>query len=198
MGLDVVAALSFEYYGRNPKEASAMKEICEAARCDRIISFGLPDLREVGDYKDDSQFKISPRMRRAPRAYIPARNVIFYGAANYIAELIGSNFIVGGHNRDDLATFPDSSSRFFRRLNEVTKLGLYTKGETGRIILPLSRLRKAQVIKLGKRLGVPFELTWSCQESEDAPCMKCHSCLLRRQAFQKAGIEDPLDEKRSF
>jgi 7-cyano-7-deazaguanine synthase len=45
---------------------------------------------------------------------------------------------------------------------------------------------------VGSRLGVPFEYTWSCYQSQEKACGKCDSCALRLRGFARAGIEDPL------
>jgi 7-cyano-7-deazaguanine synthase len=46
-------------------------------------------------------------------------------------------------------------------------------------------------ILLGQKLGVPFENTWSCYRGGEEPCGTCDSCLLRAEAFRKAGMADP-------
>jgi 7-cyano-7-deazaguanine synthase len=182
-----VEALTFNYFLRSKREISAAKEISKlsSVTCREV---GLGFLKEI----DDSEEKRNPILKKAERAYIPSRNVIFYGIASSIAEISDSKYIVGGHNKDDVKNFPDASLRFFNRFNDTTKIGLISGGRTGRVILPLGRLSKSEVIKLGERLQTPFELTWSCYRASAKPCGKCHSCTLRKIAFEKAGIEDPL------
>ena len=60
------------------------------------------------------------------------------------------------------------------------------------ILAPLVNKTKAQIVRWGLRLGVPYERTWSCYEGETSPCRCCDSCLLREKAFQEVGIADPL------
>ncbi len=52
-------------------------------------------------------------------------------------------------------------------------------------------LTKAQVVKIGLDLKVPYELTWSCYEGQEKPCGKCGTCIDRAEAFRLNGIEDP-------
>jgi 7-cyano-7-deazaguanine synthase len=52
---------------------------------------------------------------------------------------------------------------------------------------------KGQIVREGLRLGVPFELTWSCYREGDRACGRCDSCLLRLRGFARAGVADPLD-----
>jgi len=73
----------------------------------------------------------------------------------------------------------------------VVELG--TRPETRiEILTPLIGMEKSEIVRLGSRLGVPFELTWSCYKSSDLACGTCDSCVLRRRAFSQAGIEDPI------
>ena len=47
-------------------------------------------------------------------------------------------------------------------------------------------------MRQGQALGVPFEKTWSCYQSEDVACGDCESCRLRLRGFAQAGVADPL------
>jgi 7-cyano-7-deazaguanine synthase len=183
-----VRTLSFDYYRRTRKEREAAKLISEFANCPNQL-VGLDFLREIEDSKKDLR---NEALTVAQSAYIPCRNLIFYGIAASFAEIFDAKYIVGGHNKNDVDSFPDSSPQFFKLFNKTASVGRITRGRTGKVVLPLSGLDKAQVIKLGTRLGVPFDLTWSCYESNEIPCGKCLSCRLRAQAFQNAGLEDLL------
>jgi 7-cyano-7-deazaguanine synthase len=182
-----VQTLGFNYFHRNKKEIDAAKKL---ARLNKVNyrEIRLDFLREI----EDSAQARNDLLEEAERAYIPSRNVIFYGIASYIAEIVNARYIVGGHNRDDVKSFPDSSADFFSRFNAMTSVGLMSGARTGRVILPLAKLSKVDVIKLGNRLKVPFRLTWSCSRSAKTPCGKCHSCTLRKKSFEEAGLDDPI------
>jgi 7-cyano-7-deazaguanine synthase len=62
-----------------------------------------------------------------------------------------------------------------------------------RIEAPFSNLQKSEVLKIGKQLGVPFDLTWSCYRGEEKHCGRCESCLNRKNAFKEAKIDDPTE-----
>ena len=53
---------------------------------------------------------------------------------------------------------------------------------------------KAEVVKIGIDLKVPYEYTWSCYEGEDKPCGKCGTCIDRAEAFRLNGVKDPALE----
>jgi 7-cyano-7-deazaguanine synthase len=182
-------ALSFKYSGRSASEKRATERIANSIHC-RLMWINVSFLKEVADLSQSSA--IRRRFGGLPSAYIPSRNLIFYGIASSIAETINARHIVGGHNKNDSTAFPDATTAFFGALNRTTKLGLYSRGKTGRVVNPLASLSKTEVIQLGDRLGVPFELTWSCYRSGNRPCGRCPACKLRKIAFSAAGLVDPL------
>ena len=183
-----MVTLTFDYFGRSRKEIEASRQISKLSRS-KGIELDLSFLREIEDLKKQNE---NPLLDSAPSAYIPSRNVIFYGIATSLAEIRDCSYIVAGHNKDDVLIFPDSSVDFFQQFNKTTLMGLFSGGRTGRVILPLAKLSKAKVVSLGARLGVPFEKTWSCYHDGRLPCGECPACKLRREAFQQAGIVDPL------
>ncbi len=183
-----VLVLTLDFFGRSKKEIESVAALARKAKCPRF-TFHLDFLKEI---EDNQGILRNPLLKSAPAAYIPCRNIIFYGIASYLAEVTDSALIVGGHNKNDVESFRDASWRFFKQLNLATRIALLSGDRTGRIILPLARMSKTQVIRLGYKLKVPFELTWSCQKSNKKPCRKCSSCILRERSFRMAGLNDPL------
>ena len=183
-----IEAITFDHFHRSQRERSAAFRL---AKLTKIIQHRI-DINFLKEIEDSREMGRNPDLQGAPSAYVSSRNVIFYGIASSIAEMIGARYIVGGHNKDDVESFPDASRAFFDQFNRTTAIGLYTGSKTGRVILPLSKLSKIQIVRLGDRLGVPFHITWSCYQSGKRPCGKCHSCRLRATAFREAGMSDPL------
>jgi 7-cyano-7-deazaguanine synthase len=60
------------------------------------------------------------------------------------------------------------------------------------IVTPVIAMRKSEIVCLGRQLGAPLELSWSCYQLEDSACGVCDSCRLRVRAFAEAGIHDPI------
>jgi 7-cyano-7-deazaguanine synthase len=130
-----------------------------------------------------------------PLTYVPARNTIFLSLALAWAEVLESSDIFIGVNALDYSGYPDCRPEFIeayeRMANLATRAGV--EGRTRlRIHTPLIRLSKAEIIRLGAELGVPFALTHSCYDprADGSPCGECDACLLRRKGFAEVGIED--------
>jgi 7-cyano-7-deazaguanine synthase len=177
--------LEFDYYERPERERRACRELRLHAGIQNQILVPVPFLREVSDLP--AQEVKNRSLDLAPQGYIPLRNLIFYALAGYHAEILGARYIVGGHNRTDCESFPDAGKDFWGQLNQIYKLAFWSHVSLQtEVMLPLIELEKPEVIRLGQKLGVPFELTWSCYFNADQPCGACASCSERIQAFATA------------
>ena len=122
--------------------------------------------------------------------YVPFRNGLFLASAASLAISKECEVIYYGAHADDAAgnAYPDCSSAFNRAINDAIFIG---SGNQCRVEAPFVGLTKAQVVKIGLDLKVPYELTWSCYEGQEKPCGKCGTCIDRAEAFRLNGIEDP-------
>ena len=109
--------------------------------------------------------------------------------------MLAASDIFIGVNALDYSGYPDCRpeyiAAFERMANLATRAGV--EGLTSiKIHTPLIHLKKAEIVKLGRELGLDFSLTHSCYDpaADGTACGQCDSCLLRRQGFQEAGIED--------
>lgn len=134
--------------------------------------------------------------RDIPVTYVPARNTIFLSFALAWAEVLEASDIYIGVNALDYSGYPDCRPEFIhafeRMANLATKAGV--EGRTNIAIrTPLISLSKADIVRLGRELNVPFELTHSCYDPDPSgrPCGQCDSCLLRARGFREAGLADP-------
>ncbi len=138
----------------------------------------------------------APRdMRRSiPVTYVPARNTILLGLALAHAETVGADDVFIGVNAVDYSGYPDCRPAFLRAFERVARVGTRAgvEGRPLRIRAPLLRLSKADIVRLGTRLGVPYRLTLSCYDPvRGRACGRCDACLLRRRGFEEAGVPDP-------
>jgi len=126
-----------------------------------------------------------------PSSYVPFRNAHLLSAATSWGEILGARAIYVGAVWEDSSGYPDCRPEFYQAFQTAISLG--TRPETHLLIeTPLIHLTKAEIVRRGRRLGVPFASTWSCYQSEDRSCGVCESCLLRLKGFAEAGLEDPI------
>ncbi|HOC33651.1 MAG TPA: 7-cyano-7-deazaguanine synthase QueC [Ruminococcus flavefaciens] len=123
--------------------------------------------------------------------YVPFRNGLFLASAASIALSNDCGVIYYGAHSDDAAgnAYPDCSVKFNNAMNEAIFTG---SGEQLRIEAPFVDLNKADVVRMGTELNVPYEMTWSCYEGGDKPCGVCGTCRDRIAAFEANGLTDPL------
>jgi 7-cyano-7-deazaguanine synthase len=132
-----------------------------------------------------------------PITYVPARNTVFLSLALAWAETLSAFDIFIGVNAVDYSGYPDCRPEFIHAFetlaNLATRDGVQHAGSY-RIHTPLIALSKADIIRTGLSLHVPYHLTHSCYDPtpEGKSCGHCDSCLLRLQGFQQAGAVDPI------
>ncbi len=119
--------------------------------------------------------------------YLEGRNIVLLAkAAVFAARERISRIALGPLAANP---FPDATPEFFQAMARALSLGL---DRTLEIVTPLSHLHKEDVIRLGAKLDVPFELTMSCMNPvEGRHCGKCSKCRERHYGFRDAGMEDP-------
>src|SRR5512140_1063265 len=193
-------ALSFDYGQRHKVELEAAARVAAALGVERHIVAKI-GLDAFGGSALTAPIDV-PKGRSAgemgtgiPVTYVPARNTIFLSFALAWAEVLESSDIFIGVNALDYSGYPDCRPEYIeayeRMANLATKAGV--EGTTTLTIhTPLMHLNKAQIVKLGQELGLPFGLTHSCYDPgpEGRACGQCDACLLRRKGFEEAGIED--------
>jgi 7-cyano-7-deazaguanine synthase len=129
-----------------------------------------------------------------PITYVPARNIVFLSLALAWAEPLGVETIYLGINALDYSGYPDCRPEFILAFQEVIKKGTVAgaEGRGIRIEAPLINLSKAEIIRKGLELGVPYELTYSCYSGTVPSCSVCDACRLRLKGFREAGLIDPV------
>jgi len=179
-----VHCLVFDYGQRHKKEIGFAKRLARrqgSQSC--LMKIGLPWKKSalldrnipVPEHRNLSSKKI-------PSTYVPARNTIFLSFALSFAEAIGAKTIFIGANARDFSGYPDCRPVYYKRFNELSKKATKSKGI--KIETPILHKTKKEIVNIGKRLKVPFELTWSCYKGGSKPCGKCDACRLRIAAFR--------------
>lgn len=181
-------SLIFDYGQRHIREVSFAVRIAKAAGCAyRILKIGLP---WKGSALLDKKIRVPDKITKGvPATYVPGRNIIFLSFALSFAETIKAQAIFIGAHAQDYSGYPDCRPEFLAAFSRMAKAG--TVGRLN-ILAPLLHKNKSEIILLGRKLGVPFNLTWSCYRGDKRPCGKCDSCYYRAKGFKEAGAVDPL------
>lgn len=199
-GKENVVALSISYGQKHSKEIEAAKAVAEYYGIEKIDL----DLSLIFQFSDCSLLKnsseeiphesYSEQLKKTDGSpvstYVPFRNGLFLSSAASIALSKSCEVIYYGAHSDDAAgnAYPDCSAVFNDAMNTAIYEG---SGRQIRIEAPFVGMTKAEVVKTGLELSVPYELTWSCYEGGDKPCGVCGTCIDRAKAFELNGVKDP-------
>lgn len=192
-------AISFDYGQRHIRELKSAFKIADHLRITKSrhplvrIDFG-----PLGSTSSLTNTKLviptSGLTSNIPTTWVPQRNSIFLSMAFAYAETVGAEYIYAGMNSVDYSGYPDCRPEYIREMELALNSGSKRSIEDGkytRIIVPLIKKSKKEIVELGQFLGVPFEDTWSCYKGGDKPCLTCDSCRIRKRAFDEVGIRDP-------
>ena len=202
VGAENVLALSVYYGQKHDKEIQAAKKVAEyygvrRMELDLSVIFAGSNCSLLKQSTEDIPLESYAQQieethgERPVSTYVPFRNGLFLSSAASIALSHGCSKIMYGAHADDAAgaAYPDCSLDFVNAMNQAIYLG---SGNQLTIEAPFVSLTKADVVKKGLELGVPYALTWSCYEGGEKPCGKCGTCIDRQKAFEKNGVIDPL------
>ena len=197
-GKNNVIALSIRYGQKHIKEIEASNKIARYYDVEHIEL----DLTEIFKYSNCSLLSQSNRdiphesyadqlskTNGSPvSTYVPFRNGLFLSCASSIALSKDCTRIYYGAHSDDAAgnAYPDCSKKFNDAISNAIFEG---SGHQLFVVAPFVGLTKKEVVALGVKLHVPYQLTWSCYEGKDEPCKVCGTCRDRREAFLANGLD---------
>lgn len=124
--------------------------------------------------------------------WVPARNLVMLAYATAYAEAHRFNYIALGNNLEEAGAYPDNEEEFTLLFDAVLDNAVQ-EGREVRVISPVAHLMKKEVVALGLEVGAPFEHTWSCYKGGDIHCGECGPCFMRRTAFERNGLTDPVE-----
>ncbi|HEY5995336.1 MAG TPA: 7-cyano-7-deazaguanine synthase QueC [Gallionellaceae bacterium] len=189
-------ALCVDYGQRHHAELAAAQRVAQelGAVRHRVVNIDLTAFG--GSALTDASIAV-PELPSAgiPVTYVPARNTIMLSLALAWAEVLHAQDIFIGVNAVDYSGYPDCRPEYIeafeRMANLATKAAV--EGTSLKIHTPLISLSKAEIIRLGAKLGVDYSMTVSCYQADETgrACGVCDSCRLRRAGFAAAGISDP-------
>lgn len=149
-----------------------------------------------GDYRDETM----------KSTVVENRNIIFssivYGKALSWANQTQDNVVITlGLHAGDHTIYPDcrpESQEMARELFRISNWG----SERVDYVAPFIHIDKSEVLRAGieacKKLGVEwkgiYQSTISCYTPNEKgeSCGKCGTCVERKEAFEKLGLQDPI------
>lgn len=187
-----LSALSVNYGQRHACELERAADICKGLR----IPHRVADLSAIQALLAGSSLT-SPEIGVAEGHYteenmkttvVPNRNMILLALATGHALSIGTRRVAYAAHSGDHAIYPDCRNAFADAMAEAMALCDWNQVELSR---PYVDWSKADIVRRGTELGVPFGQTWSCYKGGAQHCGRCGTCIERREAFDLAGVADP-------
>lgn len=205
-GKDNVVTASLYYGQKHDKELKCAEKVAEhygVRHIERDISSVMEFAKDVctlmkgGDEIEHASYaeQIKEHGEGRVATYVPFRNGLLLSIAATVADSIFSGEeveIYYGAHADDAAgrAYADCSPEFAKAMDEAINIGTYGNIH---VIRPLIDMNKAEVVKTGLSLNVPYDLTWSCYEGGEKQCGTCGTCIDRKAAFEANGIKDPVE-----
>ncbi len=192
-----LALLHLNYGQRTAaRELQAFEELADFYQVEKTLVADVGHLAQIGGSSlTDTEIEVEEanlKSKEIPTSYVPFRNANLLAIATSWAEVISATKIFIGVVEEDSSGYPDCRRELYDAFEKVINVGTRpsTQIET---VTPIITLKKHEIVLKGRELAVPFELTWSCYQSEDVACGVCDSCGFRLRGFQKAGLEDPIE-----
>lgn len=193
-----VRALTFDYGQRHMKEIDCAQKISKKLK----VPHEVVDLSCIARLLGNSALLGKSEVPKchytedaARQTIVPNRNMIMLSVAAGYAEAHEIPAVFYAAHRNDSTIYPDCRREFVEALKPAITLA--TAWHPVELRAPFIDMTKAEIVKLGLKLKVPYELTWSCYKGESMPCEECPTCIERIEAFALNGAKDPLLRDRS-
>ena len=191
---EIALAVTFDYgSNHNAKEIAWAKVHCERLKIKHIVikldfmhKYFTSSLLEGADAIPEGHYA-DENMKST---VVPFRNSIMLSIAAGIAESNGLKKVLIANHGGDHTIYPDCRPAFIKAMNEATENGTYVNVN---ICAPYTNITKADIARIGKRLGIDYSETWSCYKGGEKHCGKCGTCIERKEALALAGIEDKTE-----
>lgn len=188
---EIALAVTFDYGSKhNAREIAWAKVHCGrlgirhiVIKLDFMQKYFTSSLLEGGDEIPEGHYA-DENMKST---VVPFRNGIMLSVAAGIAESNGLKKILIANHGGDHTIYPDCRPEFIGAMDRAIANGTY---EDVRIDAPYTNITKADIAKIGKRLGIDYSETWSCYKGGERHCGKCGTCIERKEAMALAGIDD--------
>lgn len=189
-----VMALSVMYGQRHRKELDYARRTTHKLKLDHLVldlSSLAPALAGSALTSDEITMPHGHYAAESMKAtVVPNRNMLLLAIAGSAAISHKMGRIAYGAHAGDHTIYPDCRPEFVAAMSEALKLADW---KPIHISAPFLSKTKADIVKEGSLLGVPFRDTWSCYSGGELHCGLCGTCVERREAFSVAGVPDPTE-----
>lgn len=183
--------LGIDYGQRHRRELRAAEAICGEAG----VEYRIADLSAVRPLLAGSALTGDTDVPEGPYTdenmkltVVPNRNMIMLSVAIGWAVSLKFDAVAYAPHAGDHPAYPDCRPEFTEVMGRAAALCHW---RPIRLVTPFIDKTKADIVRMGAELAVPFERTWSCYQGGEVHCGKCATCVERRQAFRAAGVDDP-------
>jgi 7-cyano-7-deazaguanine synthase len=187
-------ALSVHYGQRHRKELDAARAICAHAGVEqRVVKLAALAPLFGANRLTDAQGEIPAGPYSADSialTTVPNRNMILVAVALGWAITLRYDAVAFGAHRGPHSNYADCRPEFAAAIDQAAQR---CDEQPLRVLAPFIACDKAEIVAIGRRAGVPFELTWSCYRGGAKHCGRCGTCLDRREAFRRNGLTDPVE-----
>lgn len=202
-GAENVVALNMYYGQRHAKEMQCAEKTADILGV-RFIQHDISSIMSLSDSamlatgKDVPLESYAEQLKEKPDGkvdtFVPFRNGLLLSCATAIAESIGANIVAYGAHADDAAgnAYPDCSQAFLDAMDAA----VYQGTNAVHVWAPFIEYTKADIVREGLAMNVPYENTWSCYLGKEFACGKCGTCIDRERAFELNGVVDPRKIER--
>lgn len=192
-----VRCLSVNYGQRHARELASAQAICEKLGIERRVadinhlsflfagsSQTSPEIAvPEGHYEEESM----------KQTVVPNRNMVLLSLATAWAVATKSDAVAYAAHAGDHAIYPDCRAEFTEAMEDAMRLCDWHSVKLMRPFIYPKPMSKADIVRLGAELNVPFTETWTCYKGGAKHCGRCGTCVERKEAFQLAGVQDPTE-----
>lgn len=185
-----VHCLSFDYGQRHSRELESVITVLSSLGIEDVV-VELPGILFEGSSQTSDDIAVPHGHYTAENmklTVVPNRNMVMLSLAVAYAISIGTPSVAYAAHAGDHAIYPDCRASFVDTLQAAIYLGNEFQVT---LRAPFVDMTKADIVRIGAALDVPFQDTWSCYEGQEFHCGRCGTCVERIEAFQLAGVADP-------
>ena len=188
-----VCTVSIDYGQRHAVELTFAERLSRRAGvgCHKVLPM---DLRPFsgGPLVEHALDMPPARERQQVKTVVPLRNMLMVTYAAAFAESLSIDELYVAPVRDDYESYHDCRREFYDSMESSLSLGSAVE-RTIKLHTPFIGMWKTEVVEIGLRLGVPYEITHTCYTGRRPSCGICDACVERIAAFRANHSPDPLE-----